>query len=101
MPPMILTLPNGEPIANYSFDDEAMHAPGEEQNWQESVAMWWFDVDTRMGGFMRIGHEPRMDGGNMTLWSFLQTPDWLYTPLPCAPAVSVTTAMTVAPPSGQ
>jgi hypothetical protein len=73
-----LTLPSGDPITNYSFDDEALHVPGPEENWQESVAMWWFDADAQIGGFMRIGHEPRLDGGNMTLWAFLQTPDWLY-----------------------
>ena len=36
---LTLTLPDGTPITNYSFDDEHTHAPGPEENWQESCAL--------------------------------------------------------------
>lgn len=73
--PMVLTAPDGAPVSNYTFDDEALHEPGPEENWQESVAMWWYDPRTECTGFMRIGHEPRLEGGNMTLWCFFRTPE--------------------------
>lgn len=75
---MTLTFPDGKPITNYSFDDELLHTPGPEENWQESVAMWFYDPTTECTGFMRIGHEPRMEGGNMQLWAFFRTPDWAF-----------------------
>ncbi|WIW89504.1 hypothetical protein K3M67_05955 [Sphingobium sp. V4] len=71
-----LTFPDGTPITNYSFEDEHTHEPGPEENWQESVAMWWWDPVSQCTGFMRIGHEPVLEDGNMTLWSFIRTPSW-------------------------
>ena len=73
---LTLTFPDGTLITNYSFDDEHTHTPGPEENWQESVAMWWWDPMAKCTGFMRIGHEPVLEGGNMTLWSFIRTPKW-------------------------
>lgn len=73
---LTLTYPDGRPITTYSFDDEYTHAPGPEENWQESVAMWWWDPVAKCTGFFRMGHEPVLEGGNMTLWSFVRTPRW-------------------------
>jgi len=74
----IATLPDGKVIDQYTVDDEALHTPGPEENWQESVAMWCRDEEANLDVFMRLGHEPRMDGGNVTQWAFLQTPDCVF-----------------------
>ena len=76
MPSLTLTLPDGTPITRYAMADEGLHEPGPEENWQESCAL----IDARdlaqgISIFMRFGHEPVMDGGNMTLWAFLKTPE--------------------------
>ncbi|WIW89431.1 hypothetical protein K3M67_05535 [Sphingobium sp. V4] len=75
---LIVTLPNGDPICQFVLADEALHIPGPEENWQESVAMWCSDLAGQANLFMRVGREPHMDGGNNTLWAFMQTPDCVY-----------------------
>lgn len=76
--PATLANPDGTPAVVYPASDEALHPPGDDRGWQESVAMCWYDVDAEVGGFLRIGHEPHLDGGNMTLWAFVHSPAHAY-----------------------
>lgn len=74
----LLRNPDGTNATVYPASDEALHPPGAEPNWQESVAMCWYDLAADVGGFLRIGHEPVLDGGNMTLWGFVHSPHHAY-----------------------
>jgi hypothetical protein len=64
--------------AYFPRSDEGLHRPGQDGYWQESVALAWGDLDKGVGGFMRIGHTPNINGGEMTLWVHTYTPDWVY-----------------------
>jgi hypothetical protein len=51
-------------IFQFSAEDEAVHRPGPDRWWQESIAIHWCDPAQRVGGMHRIGHEPgQKDGG--------------------------------------
>ena len=43
--------------------DETPHPPDPDQLWQESAAVAWLDGEARIGGYIRIGHEPNWEGG--------------------------------------
>lgn len=62
----------------FPVKDEGLHTPGDDQYWQESVAMAWGDMDAGVGGFIRFGHSPNLNGGEMSLWSHVYTPDCVY-----------------------
>jgi len=64
------SLPNTFPI-----DDEYTHPVGPDPLWQESVVIVWFDLKSGIGGFHRIGHEARANGGAgvATSWLFVTT----------------------------
>lgn len=51
----------------YSADDERSHVPGDDEWWQESVFIQWFDPALGVGGVHRVGHEPNFDGGTAEL----------------------------------
>lgn len=40
-----------------SIDDEFAHQPGPDPQWQESVVLVYYDDNSGIGGFHRIGHE--------------------------------------------
>lgn len=48
--------------------DELPHAPGRDTYWQESVVLHWYDARHDIGGYLRIGHEPNLNGGMTALW---------------------------------
>ena len=51
--------------------DERSHEPGPEETWNES---WYFDFATRdgsLGGYVRIGFHPHLDGGKVWYWACL------------------------------
>ena len=47
-------------------EDEWPHPPGDEWDWQESVVLCFQDLHHRVGGFIRIGHHPNRNTGNLT-----------------------------------
>lgn len=69
---------SGEPAATYPLSDLALHPPGPDELWQESVVLTWGDLQSDTGGFVRIGRVPNLNGGEMTLWSYAYTPDHIY-----------------------
>ena len=46
--------------------DEFPHPIGADVNWQESVFIWWRDVNRPIGGIFRMGHEPNK--GRAAIW---------------------------------
>lgn len=48
--------------------DERPHTPGTNEFWQESVVLHWYDARHDIGGYLRIGHEPNLQGGMTALW---------------------------------
>jgi len=66
--------------------DEVPHTVGKDPDWQESVALLWFDRERGVGGVQRIGHEPYFEGGSICLWSTIFTLDgWYYKKTPMLP----------------
>ena len=51
--------------------DEGLHPLGDSPLWQESVLLHWYDQEQGIGGFHRVGHEPRNQGGRAAIWSFM------------------------------
>jgi hypothetical protein len=74
----MLKTADGEPAIHYPLSDQALHQPGVEELWQESVVLTWGDLKADVGGFLRIGRVPNLDRGEMTLWSYIYSPDHIY-----------------------
>src|SRR5687767_9251958 len=52
-------------------EDEGRHEPGPEELWNES---WYFDFaseDGSIGGYVRLGLYPNLDGGVAWYWAYL------------------------------
>ncbi len=54
------------------YDDswDRPHISGVHAFWQESDCYWYFDVETGVGGFHRIGQHPNLDIGQVMLFAF-------------------------------
>ena len=52
-------------------DDETLHAPGPEENWNESRYIDFWDADTRIGGWFRIGVRPNARYAEMSACLYL------------------------------
>ena len=53
--------------------------PSDEKKWQDSTWMQWWDLENKLGGVHRIGHEYNIEGGpKVALWSNLITPKGIY-----------------------
>jgi hypothetical protein len=62
----------------FPLEDEYPHPVGDDPWWQESVFLTWWDHKNGVGGFHRIGHEPRAgEGGMATSWIGIFTQDGL------------------------
>ena len=60
-------------------EDEGPHPASNNEWWQESVTLIWWDLDQYVGGFHRIGHEPNYkDGPHVYLTNSLFTKDHVY-----------------------
>jgi hypothetical protein len=44
----------------------------DDQHWQESVAVWFFDADTGAGGFFRVGIHPNQHYGRYNVFAFVE-----------------------------
>lgn len=69
----------GGTALEYGPEDEGPHTPGNDEFWQESVVLYWWDQRQNIGGFHRIGHEVnRKDGPRVTFWNNIFTPDCIF-----------------------
>lgn len=62
----------------YPIDVAYPHEPDPEENWQESFVIHFWDLQSSVGAFLRIGHEPNFDGGRMAVACSLVTPDGIF-----------------------
>lgn len=62
----------------YSPEDEYPHVPGEEEFWQESWVVYFFDPEKNIYAFLRMSQEPNRDGGAHTHWVHVWTPQHMY-----------------------
>jgi hypothetical protein len=69
----------GGSVIEYGPEEEIRHTPGENEWWQESVVLFWWDTHHNVGGYHRIGHEPHFrDGPIVSLWNNIFTPEYIY-----------------------
>jgi hypothetical protein len=55
---------------NLTARDDLLHAWDRDVAWQESVAVWFFDEPTGVGGFFRFGVHPNAGYGRYNLFAF-------------------------------
>lgn len=55
---------------NYDESWDRPHQAGPEDNWQESDCYWFFDADTGIGGYHRIGMRPNIGTAQVMLMVF-------------------------------
>ena len=53
------------------LDDEGLHAPGVEENWNESRYVDFWDPERRVGGWFRIGARPNARYAEMSACVYL------------------------------
>ncbi|KAL4808797.1 kinase-like domain-containing protein [Aspergillus unguis] len=71
----LATVSQGHRLISYGDHANVRQTPGPGETWQESVVLVWWDSNSAVGGFHRLGHEPnRTDGAKVTLWSHLVSP---------------------------
>lgn len=69
----------GGTVIELGPETEGPHAPQPDEFWQESVVLFWWDTNSGVGGYHRIGHEPNYrDGPIISLWNNIFTPDYIY-----------------------
>ena len=69
----------GGNVIEYGPKDEIAHKASDNEFWQESVVLFWWDTTNNVGGYHRIGHEPNYrDGPIISLWNNIFTPDYIY-----------------------
>ena len=56
---------------------ELRQQPTDDEWWQDSAFVTWYAAGAGIGGLVRIGHEPNLDGGVVALWFGLSTKDGL------------------------
>lgn len=54
----------------YDESWDRIHAPGPEDDWQESDCYWFYDLKAGIGGFHRVGQKPNRQTGQLTLFAF-------------------------------
>jgi len=69
----------GGTVLEYGPSEEGPHRIGAQELWQESVVLFWWDVEQGVGGMHRIGHEPNTKNGpQVSLWNNLWAPGWIF-----------------------
>jgi len=69
----------GGKVIEYGPQEETSHPISTNEFWQESVVLFWWDMEQNVGGYHRIGHEPNFrDGPIISLWNNIFTPDYIY-----------------------
>lgn len=54
----------------YEISWDSPHKPGENQFWQESDCLWYYDENAGVGGFYRLGQRPNEKTGQVTCFAF-------------------------------
>jgi hypothetical protein len=54
----------------YQTSWDSPHTPGQNQFWQESDCLWYYDDNTGIGGFYRLGQRPNEKTGQVTCFAF-------------------------------
>jgi hypothetical protein len=72
----------------YPASDEYPHASGTEENWQESFVLHFWDAKGHLGAYLRIGHEPNFNGGEMNQFSNIVSPDGIWHRIEATPKKS-------------
>lgn len=54
----------------YDVSWDKPHQPSDDPKWQESDCYWFFDHETGVGGFHRVGQTPNRGKGQVTLFLF-------------------------------
>jgi hypothetical protein len=55
-------------LVEHTAASDLRQEPTEEEWWQDSAFLTWYDRDGGIGGVIRIGHEPNHAGGIAALW---------------------------------
>jgi hypothetical protein len=56
-------------IHQYPLEDEWPHEPSGDSQWQESIALTWWDDKAGVGGFHRLGHELGGSAPSVNNWN--------------------------------
>lgn len=66
-------------VTTYDESHFIRQVPDNGPKWQDSTWLHWVDLDNKVGGVHRIGHEYNIEGGpKVALWSNLLTPKGIY-----------------------
>ena len=66
-------------LIRYNDACSVRQPPGSEGKWQDSTWLHWWDLERRVGGVHRIGHEYNIEGGpKVAAWTNLVTPKGVY-----------------------
>jgi hypothetical protein len=66
-------------VVRYDESHFVRQTPGKDGKWQNSNWLHWWDLERRVGGVHRIGHEYNGDGGaKVAAWTNLITPTGIY-----------------------
>lgn len=77
---------DGTPVYIHPVDDEKLHVPGPEENWQESLVLYWYDEHHKVGGGFRLGTEPNHQGGRSQFLMMILCPDGAFRRVDCIPS---------------
>ncbi len=68
-----------EDVVQYNESHCVRQQPGQVGKWQDSTWLHWWDLERRVGGVHRIGHEYNIEGGpRVAGWTNLITPTGVY-----------------------
>ncbi len=73
-----MKLSDGNELPLVSDKANTLQASGEGVNWQDSVVLLWMDMEQKVGGMFRLGHEPNWEGGKIAVWSHITSPQGTY-----------------------
>lgn len=69
---------DGGKLHEYPPQDELPHEPGTHVDWQESFVLFFGDLKQSVGGYLRIGHEPNYNGGQIATWTNIWSPAGIF-----------------------
>lgn len=75
----MMEIVGGGTVLERTAEEEGLHPIPDIEMWQESVVLAWWDLENQVGGFHRIGHEPKWpDGPIISLMNNIFTPEYIY-----------------------
>lgn len=74
-----MNVTGGGTVIEYGPAQEGPQVPGSDPFWQDSVVLVWWDLENKVGGMHRIGHEMNVAGGpQVTLWNYVFSPEHIF-----------------------